>query len=322
MTDAPAALPGGVVPPLCTPLSGDDEVDVASVRRLVEHVLAAGVAGVFVAGSTGEAAYLPDRLRADMLAATVDAVAGRVPVWCGVIDTSTRRMLEHARVAQRLGASALVATVPFYSPTSPAEWPGHFAALHDAVDLPVLAYNIPAAVHSELRPETTAALAEAGLIDGIKDSSGNLDVLRSTLDLMQGKGFRVYTGSESLTDLALVLGADGLVPGLGNVDPAGYVRICEAVRRGDLPAARAEQDRIRTLQGIVDVPDRGRMGPYSAAIGAFKEAAHQLGAIATARTNPPMVPLDDGEKRGIARILAATGLSPDQPAETTAQSAS
>ncbi|PRX96992.1 dihydrodipicolinate synthase family protein [Allonocardiopsis opalescens] len=307
-TERPPVLDRGVIPPLCTPLTPDGEVDDASLRRLVDFLVDAGVSGLFVTGSTGEVAYLTDRQRLHTLRTVVDAAAGRVPVAAGIVDTATRRVADHARAARDGGADALVATAPFYVPTHPAEIRAHFRALRSATELPLLAYDIPSFTHTKLPPGLVAELADEGAIDGLKDSSGDIDALRSVLEAVTAPRFRVFTGSETIADVGLRLGAHGIVPGLGNVDPHGYVRLQAAAEAGDWAAAEREQARLRALFGLIKAGDPARMGPYSSAIGAFKEGLRLRGAIAHATTSTPMVPLDGAERAAVRDHLAAAGL--------------
>jgi 4-hydroxy-tetrahydrodipicolinate synthase len=301
-------LDHGVVPPLCTPLTPDGDLDVPSLERLVGFLLDAGVHGLFVTGSTGEVAYLPDDLRYRALEVAVSVAAEQVPVVAGIIDTSTPRVIVHARAAKARGARAVVATAPFYAPTDPVEFPGHFRAIRAAADLPLIAYDIPGSVHAKLPPELIAELAAEGTLAGMKDSSGDLDGLRSVLDLVRDRSFRVLTGSETMADVALLLGAHGLVPGLGNVDPHGYLRLYEAAQRGDWAGAAAEQRRLRALLATLIGVGGPRMGRYSSAIGAFKEALVARGVLAQGTTSVPMIPLDEAERAAVRRHLAAAGL--------------
>ncbi|MBB2939557.1 4-hydroxy-tetrahydrodipicolinate synthase [Amycolatopsis bartoniae] len=300
-------LDHGVVPPLCTPLTPERDLDVPSLERLVGFLLDAGVHGLFVTGSTGEVAYLPDEVRYRTLDVVAGAVAGQVPVLAGIVDTTTARVIGHARASKEHGAQALVATAPFYAPTAPVEFPGHFRAIRAAVDLPLVAYDIPGSVHAKLPPEVVAELAADGTLDGLKDSSGDLDGSRTVLELTGDTDFRVFTGSETMADVALFLGSHGLVPGLGNVDPHGYVRLYEAARRGDWVAAAAEQRRLRALFRMVEVGGT-RVGPYASAIGAFKHALVARGILASGTTSLPMQPLDDREQSTVDTLLADAGL--------------
>ncbi|UQA95827.1 dihydrodipicolinate synthase family protein [Streptomyces halobius] len=314
------ALPAplhGVIPPVCTPLDARGEVDTSSLARLVTHLLDAGVHGLFALGSTGEAAYLTDAQRGTALEVVVKAVNGRVPVLAGVIDTTTARVLDHAGKAAGLGADALVATAPFYTRTHPREIADHFRRIRTAVGLPLFAYDIPMAVHGKLPPALVRELAADGTLAGLKDSSGDDGALRRLLVGLGGRtarrtgpapGFTLLTGSELTVDAALLAGADGVVPGLGNVDPAGYVRLYDAARAGHWERAAAEQERLVTLFSITDVGPESEMGRSSSALGAFKAALRLLGVIECGTTAIPQVPLGEESVREVGRRLTAAGL--------------
>ncbi|WP_432179410.1 dihydrodipicolinate synthase family protein [Streptomyces sp. NBC_00063] len=309
----------GVVPPVCTPLDETGEVDTASLARLVEHLVAGGVHGLFALGSTSEVAYLTDEQRAVTLRTVVEAAAGRVPVLAGVIDTTTARVVAHARVAAEIGADALVATAPFYTRTHPKEIAGHFRTLHASVDLPLFAYDIPVAVHSKLPASLVRELAEDGTLAGLKDSSGDEGGLRRLLVELGGRDgrtdgpaphFSVLTGSELTVDCALLAGADGVVPGIGNVDPAGYVRLYDAALAGDWSLAAKEQERLVALFGMVDVGPEADMGRSSSALGSFKAALRLLGVIECGDTAFPQIQLGEESVAEVARHLRAAGLAP------------
>ncbi|MBY8881476.1 dihydrodipicolinate synthase family protein [Actinacidiphila acidipaludis] len=299
----------GVIPPLCTPLTDDGEVDTASLERLTGFLLGAGVHGLFVGGSTGEIAQLSDDDRDTALRTVVATAAGQVPVLAGAIDTGTRRVLDHARRAQELGADAVVVTAPFYVGIGEAEVRAHYELLHARLELPVVAYDIPSNVHVKLPSALVGELAQAKVITAVKDSSGDLEGFQKVMNGTAGSGATCLTGSETLADLAMARGADGIVPGLGNVDPHGYVRLYEAARAGDFAAAREEQRRLTALFGIIDVADRGRVGPISAALGAFKAALASRGVIACARAQEPLLPLTADEARRVSALVESAGLS-------------
>ncbi|MFJ9408376.1 dihydrodipicolinate synthase family protein [Streptomyces sp. NPDC101393] len=316
------ALPAplhGVVPPVCTPLDAQGEIDTPSLTRLVGHLVDGGVHGLFALGSTSEVAYLTDAQRATALEAVVKAADGRVPVLAGVIDTTTPRVLEHARTAAGLGADALVATAPFYTRTHPHEIAAHFRRIRAAVDLPLFAYDIPVAVHSKLSAALVRELAEDGTLAGLKDSSGDEGGLRRLIVELGGRagrstgpqpGFSILTGSELTVEAALLAGADGVVPGIGNVDPAGYVRLYEAARAGDWERAAAEQERLVALFSMVDVGSEADMGRSSSALGSFKAALALLGVIERGTTAFPQVRLDEEAVAEVGRRLTAAGLPP------------
>ncbi|MDJ1134900.1 dihydrodipicolinate synthase family protein [Streptomyces iconiensis] len=316
----------GVVPPVCTPLDGDGSVDTASLTRLVEHLVDGGVHGLFALGSTSEVAYLTDAQRRTALETVVRVAAGRVPVLAGAIDTTTARVVEHARAAAESGADALVATAPFYTRTHPVEIAGHFRRIRSAVDLPLFAYDIPVSVHSKLPAALVRGLAEDGTLAGLKDSSGDEGGLRRLIVELGGAaartaareaagaagspGFSILTGAELTVDAALLAGADGVVPGIGNVDPAAYVRIYDAARAGEWALAAKEQERLVALFSLVDVGPEPDMGRSSSALGAFKAALQLLGVIACRDTAFPQVQLSDDSVEQVAERLRAAGLTP------------
>ncbi|MFG2193690.1 dihydrodipicolinate synthase family protein [Streptomyces sp. NPDC048639] len=302
----------GVVPPLCTPLTPDGDIDTRSLRALVERLIGAGVDGLFALGSSGETAYLSDAQRRTVLHTAVEAAAGRVPVLAGVIDMTTARVLDHARTAAELGADALVATAPFYTRTHPVEVADHLRRIRHGVDLPLLAYDIPVAVHTKLPAGVVLDLAADGTLAGLKDSSGDDGALRRLLVELRHRGlhrtFSVLTGSELAVDGGLLAGAHGVVPGLGNVDPAGYVRLHAHARAGRWAEAAAEQDRLAALFALTDVGDEAAMGRSSSALGAFKAALHLLGVIDCPATAAPQVPLGDAAVKSVRRLLEEGGL--------------
>ena len=313
----PSAVPlpvplTGVVPPLCTPLTAGGDVDVEGLTALAVRTVEAGATGLFVLGSSGEAAFLDDNRRARVLRTAVEAAGGRVPVLAGVIDMTPARVIAHAERAAEAGASALVATAPFYTRTHPVEIAEHFRRIRAAVPLPLFAYDIPVAVHTKLPAATVLDLAEDGTLAGLKDSSGDDGALRRLLVALRRRRllerFAVLTGSELAVDGALLAGAHGVVPGLGNVDPEGYVRLYAHARAGRWAEAAAEQDRLAALFALTDVGPEAVMGRNSSAIGAFKAALRLLGVIGDAATAAPQVPLDSGAVKAVGQLLEEADL--------------
>ncbi|MGW7516509.1 dihydrodipicolinate synthase family protein [Streptomyces sp. NPDC054796] len=302
----------GIVPPLCTPLTPEGEIDTAGLRTLARRLIRAGARALFALGSSGETAYLSDVQRDTVLRTVVEAADGEVPVLAGVIDMTTPRVLDQARRAVDAGADALVATAPFYTRTHPVEVAGHFRRIRAAVPLPLFAYDIPVAVHHKLSAATVLELAEDGTLAGLKDSSGDDGALRRLLVSLRQRGllerFSVLTGSELAVDGALLAGAHGVVPGLGNLDPDGYARLYAHARAGRWREAAEEQDRIAALFALTDVGPEDTMGRNSSAIGAFKAGLRLLGVIDCAATAPPQVPLDATAVKRVGALLEEAGL--------------
>ncbi|ANM02794.1 dihydrodipicolinate synthetase-like protein [Rhizobium phaseoli] len=298
----------GVVPPVITPLNKDYTVDYPSYTRVLENLIEAGCHGLFVLGSTSEVIFHDEKTRREIIEHSAKVINGRVPLIVGVIDPTTDRVINHARIAKSAGAEAVVVTAPFYTVTSQAETIDHFRYIRDAVDVPLIAYDIPVCVHVKLQRQTSVTLAKEGTIIGIKDSSGDDGNFRYVLlDLADNKDVFLMTGSEIVVDTALQMGAHGVVPGIANVDPHGYVRLWNAAQRGDWVAARKEQERLCRLFEIVWV-GAGRVSGGAAGIGAFKAAMKSLGIIDTALMPRPRAALNEAETARIDEILRATGL--------------
>lgn len=298
----------GVIPPLVIPLTESRELDVESLERLINHLIDGGVDGIFALGSSSEVVFHTDRMRERILETVTGIVAGRIPVLAGVIDTETNRVLEHVKVAQKYGVAGVVATAPFYAITGPAEIERHFRILGEQSEVPVWAYDLPVCVHVKLNPHMLVGLGSEGLLAGVKDSSGD-DVSFRRLTVMNraaGNPLSVLTGHEVVVDGAYLSGADGSVPGLGNVDPAGYARMHKAYLAGDWETVRTEQDRLAALFEIVFQPV-GKTGP-AAGVGAFKTALRELGVFSTNVMSEPMTAIEGDAVEKIRGILTATGL--------------
>lgn len=298
----------GVVPPVVTPLTETCEVDYDAFDRVIDHLVDGGVHGLFVLGSTSEVVFHDEATRAKIIEAAMKRVAGRMPVFAGVIDPATDRVIGHAKVAQSLGADAVVVTAPFYARTSQPEIVDHFRYVRDAIDVPVVAYDIPVCVHTKLERATTVTLAREGAIAGLKDSSGDDGNFRYVLADTGGlPDFFLMTGSEIVVDSVLAMGAHGVVPGLANVDPAGYVRLWDLCQAGDIAAARAEQERLCRLFEIVwlSLP---RTSAGSAGVGAFKTAMRARGVIPSHQMARPQRALNAEETAKVEAILRDTGL--------------
>lgn len=298
----------GVVPPVVTPLTADYQVDYASFTRVLDHLLDGGVHGLFVLGSTSEVVFHDEATRLRIIEHAANHVAGRVPIFAGVIDPATERVIGHARAAQAAGVDAVVVTAPFYARTSQPEIVDHFRYVRDALDIPVVAYDIPVCVHSKLERKTTVTLAREGAIAGLKDSSGDDGNLRYVLaDTADIPDFFAMTGSEIVVDSVLAMGAHGVVPGLGNVDPAGYVKLWDLCRAGDYEAAKIEQQRLCRLFEMIWV-SLPRTSQGSAGVGSFKTAMRSLGVIDTNIMARPQRSLNAEETAKVDAILRETGL--------------
>ena len=298
----------GVVPPVVTPDTPDHQLDVVSFERSINRLIEAGVDGLFFLGSSGEVVFATDERRDQIVFEAVRIVDHRVPVLVGIIDTETERVLEHGRRALALGADALVATAPFYALGGPADIEEHFRILHQELNAPLFAYDIPVCVHTKLPWKMLARLGAEGVLAGVKDSSGDDVSFRYLVQENEKNGhpLTLLTGHEIVVDGALLSGADGSVPGLANVEPEGYVRMWKAAQEGNWAEVKREQDRLNEISHIFDVTT-GVQG-YGAGVGAFKCALNLMGIFDSDQMPRPVKPLDGQNREAIKQVLIANGL--------------
>lgn len=293
----------GIVPPVVTPYTVDNEIDYESLRKVLNHLVDAGVHGLFMLGSTSECVLLAENERRAVLDFAVAEVNGRVPLVAGIMDAATDQCLRHARHALEAGVQGLVVTAPYYTRTNQTETIDHFLYIKDEIDLPLIAYDIPVCVGMKLQRETIHKLVEAQLIIALKDSSGDEGNFRMLInDFKDRPDFRLFTGSEIVADSAILAGAHGCVPGLGNVDPRAYVRLYEAATAGKIDDAKQEQARLIDLFQMVfwSLPD---LSPGASGVGSFKVSMQQLGIIKNSEMRRPNRPLPDAIKQRIKAHL-------------------
>jgi len=289
----------GVLPALISPLHADGIVDEAAVGRLVEHVIAGGVTGLLALGSTGETASLDEEARRTMLSSVVAAAGGRVPVICGVAQSHLAAARVEVEAAARLGAAAALVAPPFYYPMDQTTLLAFYRQLAKSSPLPILLYNIPQNTKVVAEPATVAALAADGAIAGIKDSSRDFEYFEGVCIATRGlPHFRILTGSDSMLLASLAMGAAGTICASANVAPRWVIRVHHDFMRGDLVAARADQDSLYQLVMAI------RGGVFPAAI---KSACHLLG-ICEPWCAAPVQALDDQSEAALRDRLEAWGL--------------
>ena len=284
----------GVLPALISPLTREGAVDEAGTRRLVEHVLAAGVHGLLPLGSTGETASLDEGARRQVLAAVMDAAGGRVPVICGVAQTHLKAARAELAAAASMGATAALVAPPFYYPIDQATVLDFYRRLADGSPLPLLVYNIPQNTKVVIEPPTLSTLAHEGAVVGIKDSSRDFEyferVLLATRELPD---FRVFTGSDTMLMAAVAIGGAGTICGAANVAPGLVVSVFEAAESGQWELARARQDRLIELVMAV------REGVFPAAI----KAGVAMQGVCEPWPMPPVAALDEAATARLRKRL-------------------
>jgi 2-dehydro-3-deoxy-D-pentonate aldolase len=293
----------GVVPPLATPLRGRDQLDHIALARLVDRVVAGGVHGLFVLGTTGEAAALSTRLRRELVDLVVELVEGRIPILVGVSDTALVESLAAAEHAARAGADAIVATTPYYLPLEQPELLDYFRSLHDESPLPLYLYNMPGLTKTWISLDVIGAAMELPNVVGLKDSSGDLAYFAEVAgQLGRRPDWSLLIGPEMLMVDAIARGGHGCVGGGANVHPQLFVRLFEAVVRGDPSKADRLQEEVTQLSVLYDD------GLYGAsAVRGIKCALSLLG-LCHEQMAAPFRPVLDEQRALIAESLRKLGL--------------
>lgn len=239
---------------MITPLRSRDELDVPGLERLIEHILAGGVHGLFVLGTSGEAPSLSYRLRRELVDRVCRRVAGRVPVLVGITDTSFVEALHMAEHAAAAGAQAVVTSAPYYFPAGQPELLEFLERLVPELPLPLFLYNMPQMTKVQFAVETLRQVLHLERIVGIKDSSGDLDYFGRLLELKRERpDWSVLVGPEHLLVETLRRGGDGGVPGGANICPRLFVDLFAALEAGDAERVEALQRQLLQLGAVYAV---------------------------------------------------------------------
>ena len=292
---------GGVLGPVVTTFD-DTTGDLAAVpfRANVRAHLDAGLSGVVVAGSTGEAALLEEHERHRLLEWARAIVPDDRWLIAGIGAESTRLTIRRAREAAERGADAVLVVAPHYYglQMTPEALAAHFRQVADESPLPIVLYNIPKYTHFPLAAGLVRELASHGNVAGIKDSSGDLSLLGGYLDA-QSERFTVLTGSGAGLYPALEMGARGGILAVGLFAAPVAVSVCRAFANGDMAAAGRGQERLAPLAKTV-VGELGVAGV---------KAAMDLVGLTGGRVRPPLLPLRGSARERVADLMRAAGLS-------------
>jgi len=293
----------GIVPPMVTPLRAPDELDVAGLEALVEHVIRGGVHGLFILGTTGEAPDLSHRLRRELVDRVCRQVGGRLPVMVGITDTSFVEAVNLAHYAADAGASAVVTSAPYYFAPGQPELIDFVNQLVRELPLPVFLYNMPQMTKVQFEQETLRRVAGHEKIIGVKDSSGNLDYFQNLVEVAKIRpDWRLFIGPEHLLVDALRLGGHGGVNGGGQVDPRLLVGLYEATLAGDLARVAVLQERLSKLGRIYSV------GKHASTVIKGVKCALSLMGICRDDMAPPFAAFNPPERERVRQVLEELGL--------------
>jgi len=293
----------GIIPPLVTPLAGPDQLDVPGLERLIAHVIAGGVHGLFVLGTTGEAPSLSYRLRRELVQRACRQVSGRLPVLVGITHTSMVEAVAMARQAADSGAQAVVTSAPYYFPLAQHELCRFVQRLAAQLPLPLFLYNMPMMTKTSFAPDTLRRLTQIEGIAGVKDSSGDLAYFQQVIEVAsQRPDWSVFMGPEHLLVEALRLGAHGGVNGGALVEPGLLVNLYRAAIQRDEVRTAELQRRLLRLGAIFEIDQHA-----SAVVKGLKCALSLLGLCSDLPAEP-MTPFVGPERERVRATLKALGL--------------
>lgn len=235
----------GIVPPIVTPLLDDNTLDIAGLERLIEHVVAGGVHGIFILGTTGESQSLGFSLRCEMIKESARILKNRIPLLVGISDTSIADSVALAKVAAENGADAVVSAPPYYYAAAQPELIDFYKVLLEQLPLPLFLYNMPMHTKTSFAPATIRKIAENPKVIGFKDSSASGGYFQSVMHEFRDRpDFALFVGPEEMMGESVMMGAHGGVNGGANMFPKLYVELYKA-------AADKNVDKVRELHAKV-----------------------------------------------------------------------
>jgi len=288
----------GIIPPVSTIFTADGRLDEQGSAALIDHMIDAGVDGLFFLGSGGEFSQLNTAERKAIAEFAIAHVKGRVPVLIGTGGTNARETIELSQHAQQAGADGIVVINPYYWKVSEANLTRYFEQVADSVTLPVILYNFPALTGQDLTPQLVKTLVDSRAnIVGIKDTIDSVAHLRSMVLTVKAAHphFVVLCGYDDHLFNTLLLGGDGAISASGNFAPQVSVNLLQAFRDGEL--ARAAQYH----QTLLQIPQMYQLDtPF---VNVIKEAISLCVRPVSTHVLPPAGPLDDARKAQLKTLL-------------------
>lgn len=288
----------GTATAMVTPFKRDGSVDETTLRDLVELQIKGKVEALVPVGSTGEGATLSEAEQAMVIEAVVDQVNGRIPVIAGASSNATSKVIALGKQAKNCGADALLSVAPFYNKPTQDGMLRHFSALADAVELPIVLYNVPGRTASNIEAQSTLKLAEdIPYIAGIKEASANFGQI---MEILAGRpaGFGVWSGDDSLTLPLVALGADGIISVVANEAPRLFSDMVRSALKGHFDRARVQHFRLLKLMDLNFIQSNPIPVKAAMAMMGLIEEQYRL----------PLVPLDDRYRPVIEQALLALHL--------------
>jgi 4-hydroxy-tetrahydrodipicolinate synthase len=273
----------GSIVALVTPFDEHDRIDYDVLRRLIEFHIGEGTNGLVIAGTTGESATLDIGEHAELIRRAAAMVAGRIPVIAGTGSNSTRQTVDLSLEVADAAIDGYLLVVPYYNKPVQEGLYQHFLAIADALDKPIMLYNVPGRTIADILPETLARLADHPNIIGVKDATGDMERMKQHRALLPEE-FRYFSGDDFTSLEFLRLGGHGVVTVSGNVAPRQVSDLCRAVADDDMEKAAKIDDSLQPLNTALFVESN----PIP-----VKWALHEMGLISSAIRLPLTVYADE-----------------------------
>jgi 4-hydroxy-tetrahydrodipicolinate synthase len=292
----PAARLTGCGTALATPFNADGSFDEGAMRAFVDWQIEEGIDFLVPCGSTGEAATLTTDEHRRVVEVTVEQARGRLPVVAGAASNDTARAIALSKMVRDAGATHLLHTSPMYNKPPQRGIVAHYRAIAEAVDLPIVVYNVPGRTGSNIEARTTLELAGMQGIAAVKEASGNMHQIT---DVLRGRPaeFSVLSGDDELTIQVMALGGDGIVSVISNVVPRAMAQLCAKMRAGDL--AGAQEIHFQLLPWMRAAFVESNPLPVKAALAMLGRMQNVL--------RLPLVPLADAHVQTVRAALAQAG---------------
>ncbi len=286
----------GVLTALVTPFK-NGAFDEESYALLARRQLDGGVHGLVPCGTTGETPALEHEEWEAAIRIAVREAGGKVPVVPGTGSNNTQQSIARAKRARELGADVALVVTPYYNKPNPDGLVAHYRAIAEQGGLPIVVYNVPSRTGLNLQPNVLARIAEIPGIVAVKEAAGSLSQAMSIV-ATRPEGLALLSGEDELTAAMTLMGGDGVISVISNVDPAGTVKMVEAALAGDVETARSEHYRLLELVRALFA----ETNPVPA------KAALELLGVASAEVRPPLAPASEDTRAKLRAGLAAAGL--------------
>jgi len=279
----------GAITAIVTPFTKKGDVDFTALKKLLQYQIDNGINGIIVCGSTGEAVTLTDEEYAQVVKFAVDEVGGKVPVWAGAGSNSTARAVALSKIAKSCGVGGLLHVTPFYNKPTPNGLVAHYKAIADAVNLPIILYNVPGRTGSNVLPPTIVRIArEVPQVVGVKEASGNINQIEEMIKSAP-EGFVVLSGDDALTLPAIIMGARGCISVVANEAPKEFTALCQAGLRSDWVLANELHAKLLDLMNVNFIETNPIPVKTALAMMGIIEESFRLPMVALEEKNRPAI---------------------------------